>query len=50
VKNGIESSLVSKVMKKQDKDHILLELKSNVHKLKVIAFVQWGRWCVDISR
>lgn len=33
-----ESSLVSKVKEKQDKDPILLELKANVHKEMVMNF------------
>ncbi|WMV46551.1 hypothetical protein MTR67_039936 [Solanum verrucosum] len=39
---GDESSLVSKVIEKQDQDPILLELKANVHKQKVMAFEQGG--------
>ncbi|MCQ7842166.1 hypothetical protein NP236_23545, partial [Salmonella enterica] len=54
VMNGAESSLVSEVKEKQDQDPILLELKANVHKQKVIAFEQGedgvlryqGRLCV----
>ncbi|WMV33412.1 hypothetical protein MTR67_026797 [Solanum verrucosum] len=42
VMNGTESSLVSEVKEKQDRDPILLELKANVHKQKVIAFEQRG--------
>ncbi|KAH0678989.1 hypothetical protein KY284_020074 [Solanum tuberosum] len=42
VMNGTESSLVSEVKEKQDQDPILLDLKENVHKLKVMAFEQWG--------
>ena len=40
--NGAESSLVSEVKEKKDQDPILLELKANVHKQKVLAFVQGG--------
>ncbi|KAH0784270.1 hypothetical protein KY290_003868 [Solanum tuberosum] len=40
--NGAESSLVSEVNEKQDQDPILLELKANVHKQKVLAFEQGG--------
>ncbi|KAH0633358.1 hypothetical protein KY284_036144 [Solanum tuberosum] len=42
VMNGDESSLVSEVKEKQDKDPICLELKENVHKQKVMAFEQGG--------
>ena len=42
VMNGAESSLVSEVKEKQDQDPILLELKANVHKQKVMAFEQGG--------
>ncbi|WMV32620.1 hypothetical protein MTR67_026005 [Solanum verrucosum] len=42
VMNGVESSLVSEVKEKQDQDPILLELKVNVHKQKVMAFEQGG--------
>ncbi|KAH0729411.1 hypothetical protein KY289_000599 [Solanum tuberosum] len=42
VKNGAESSLVSKVKEKQDQDPILLELKANVQKQIVLAFEQGG--------
>ncbi|XP_025888838.1 uncharacterized protein [Solanum lycopersicum] len=38
--NGAESSLVSEVKEKQDQDPILLELKANVYKKKVMAFEQ----------
>ncbi|KAH0698695.1 hypothetical protein KY284_012910 [Solanum tuberosum] len=56
VKNGAESSLVSEVKEKHDQDPILLELKANVHKQKVMAFEQWedgvlryqGRLCVPM--
>ncbi|WMV46288.1 hypothetical protein MTR67_039673 [Solanum verrucosum] len=40
--NGAESSLVSEVKEKQDQNPILLELKANVHKEKVMAFEQGG--------
>ena len=42
VTNGVESSLVSEVKGKKDQDPILLELKANVHKQKVLAFEQEG--------
>ncbi|KAH0679031.1 hypothetical protein KY284_020116 [Solanum tuberosum] len=42
VTNGVESSLVSEVKEKQDQDPILLELKANVQKQKVLAFEQVG--------
>ncbi|KAH0658205.1 hypothetical protein KY289_026953 [Solanum tuberosum] len=42
VMNGAESSLVSEVKGKQYQDPILLELKANVHKQKVLAFEQGG--------
>ncbi|KAL3380163.1 hypothetical protein AABB24_000674 [Solanum stoloniferum] len=42
VMNGAESPLVSEVKEKQDQDPILLELKANVHKKKVMAFGQGG--------
>ncbi|KAH0656975.1 hypothetical protein KY285_031857 [Solanum tuberosum] len=42
VTNGVESSLVSEVKGKQDQDPILLELKANVRKQKVLAFEQVG--------
>ncbi|KAH0728063.1 hypothetical protein KY284_003928 [Solanum tuberosum] len=42
VTNGAESSLVSEVKEKQDQDPILLDLKANVHKQKVLAFEQGG--------
>ncbi|WMV45810.1 hypothetical protein MTR67_039195 [Solanum verrucosum] len=56
VMNGAESSLMSEVKGKQDQDPILLELKVNVHKQKVMAFEQGGdgvlryqcRLCVPI--
>ena len=38
--NGAESSLVSEVKEKQNQDPILLELKANVHKQKIVAFEQ----------
>ncbi|KAH0661922.1 hypothetical protein KY284_026853 [Solanum tuberosum] len=40
--NGDESLLVSEVKEKQDQDPILLELKANVHKQKLMAFEQRG--------
>ena len=40
--NGTESSLALEVKEKQDQDPILLELKANVHKQKVMAFEQGG--------
>ena len=40
VMNGVESSLVSEVKKKQDQDPILLGLKANLH--KKMAFEQRG--------
>ncbi|KAH0720291.1 hypothetical protein KY284_005321 [Solanum tuberosum] len=40
VMNGAESSLVFEVKEKQDQDPILLELKANVHRQKVLAFEQ----------
>ncbi|KAH0642176.1 hypothetical protein KY285_034832 [Solanum tuberosum] len=42
VMNGVESLLVSEVKDKQDQYPILLELKTNVHKQKVLAFEQGG--------
>ncbi|WMV28967.1 hypothetical protein MTR67_022352 [Solanum verrucosum] len=42
VRSGAESSLVSEVKEKQDQDPILLELKANVQKQKVLAFEQGG--------
>ena len=42
VANGAESSLVSEVKEKQDQDPILLELKANVQKQKVLAIEQRG--------
>ena len=36
--NGAESSLVSEVKGKQDQDPILLDLKGNIHKKRVLAF------------
>ena len=38
--NGAESSLLSEVKEKQDQDPILFDLKSNVHKQRVLAFKQ----------
>ena len=54
VTNGDESLLASKVKEKQDQDPILLDLKTNVHKQRVLAFEHWahgvlkcqGRLCV----
>ena len=40
--NGAESSLVSEVKEKQDQDPILLDLKANVQKQRVLAFEQGG--------
>ena len=40
VMNGIESTLVSKVKKKQVKDPILLEWKANIHTQKLMTFEQ----------
>ncbi|KAH0712366.1 hypothetical protein KY289_008325 [Solanum tuberosum] len=40
--NGDESSLVLEVKEKQDQDPMLLELKANVHKQKVMAFEKGG--------
>ncbi len=42
VMNGAESSLVSEVKETQDQDPILLELKANVHKQKVMSFEKGG--------
>ena len=42
VKNGAESSMVVEVKEKQDQDPILLQLKDNVHKQKVMAFAKRG--------
>ena len=42
VTNGAESSLVSKVKEKQDQDPILLELKANFQKQKVLSCEQGG--------
>jgi len=42
VMNGAESSFVSEVKMKQDQDPILLELKANIHKQKVMSFEQGG--------
>ena len=38
VTNGAKSSLVSEVKEMQDQDTILLELKANVHKQRVLTF------------
>ncbi|XP_069148082.1 uncharacterized protein [Solanum lycopersicum] len=54
VTNGDESSFVSEIKEKQDQDPILLELKANFHKQRVLAFDQGadvvlkyqGRFCV----
>ena len=45
--NVSESSLVSELNKYQDP--IRLELKSNVHKKKLMSFEQ-GIWCIEVSR
>ena len=42
VTNGDELSLVSKVIEKQDKDPILLDLKASVHSQRVLASEQGG--------
>ncbi|KAH0775071.1 hypothetical protein KY290_012208 [Solanum tuberosum] len=42
VTNGAESSLVSEVKEKQDQDPILLDMKANVQKQRVLAFEQGG--------
>ena len=42
VKNGSESSLVREVKGKQDQDPIWLELKTSVHKQKIMGFEQGG--------
>ncbi|KAH0784113.1 hypothetical protein KY290_003711 [Solanum tuberosum] len=42
VTSRAESSLVSEVKEKQDRDPILLELKANVQKQRVLAFEQGG--------
>ena len=42
VTNEAKSSLVSEVKEKQDQDLILLELKSNFHNQKVLAFDHGG--------
>ena len=39
---GVESSLVYKVKEKQNQDPVLLDLKENVHKWKLMAFEQGG--------
>ena len=54
VTNGAESSLVSEVKEKQDQDLILLDLKANINKQRVLTFEQGvdgalkyqGRFCV----
>ena len=38
----VESSLVSKVKEKQDQDPILLDLKENVQKQRLLAFELGG--------
>ena len=43
VANRAELSLVSKVKEKQDQDSILLELKENFHKQRILAFEQGGK-------
>ena len=48
--NGVESSLVLEVKEKQDHDPILLELKANIHKKRVLAFEQRGDSVFKISR
>ena len=54
VTNGSESSLVSEVKENQDQYLILLELKANVQKQKVLSFEQegylryQGRLCVPM--
>ena len=40
--NGVESSLVFEVKQKQDQDYILLDLKANVHKQRLLTFEQRG--------
>ena len=40
--NEVESSLVFEVKRKQDQNPVLLELKANVHKHKVMDFEQKG--------
>ena len=40
--NMVKSSLMSEVKLKQGQDPILIELKANVHKKKVLAFEQEG--------
>ncbi len=42
VTNRAKSSLMSEVKDKQDQDSILLELKANFHKQRVLAFEQGG--------
>ena len=42
VTNGAESSLVSEVKEKQDQDPIFLNLKENIHNLRVLTFQQEG--------
>ena len=54
MKNGAESSLVSEVKEKQDREPILLDLKASVHNQLVLAFERerdgvlkyQGRFCV----
>ncbi|XP_049369927.1 uncharacterized protein LOC125834816 [Solanum verrucosum] len=50
VMNGVESSLVSEVKEKQDKDPLLLELKANVYNHKVMSFEQGDMAYLDIKR
>ena len=38
VNNGAESSLVLEVKKMHDQNHILVDLKENVHKQRLVAF------------
>lgn len=42
VTNKVKLSLVIEVKEKQDRDPTLLELKTNVHKHKVMGFEQGG--------
>nr|WMB97139.1 hypothetical protein [Solanum aethiopicum] len=42
VHNGSASSLVVEVKEKQDRDPVLLQLKDDVHKQKVLAFAKGG--------
>ena len=39
--NGTESLLVLELIYKQGQDPILVELKENSHKQRVLAFEQW---------